>query len=278
MSRHVRRAVFAALAVAMSVAPIDTTVAQDVDTFVAPQPHYAMPWEQPGEVAPPDLQGLTGTGSKWIAATKFLPVNPAAPALAYESFAFFRSPGSATPQPYIAHVDDVPNGALLTGATCVYRDTSVTNNVTFFVGRGTQSFAPGQKTGGGRGTVILASFTSSGTPDVSYETFSLTTPETLRVVPSPNSFTQYLLQAEIADDTSFAGCLVNYSLQLSPSPATASFTDVPTTHPFFQVIEALKASGITGGCTASQYCPDAPVTRAAMAAFLARALGLFFPN
>lgn len=58
------------------------------------------------------------------------------------------------------------------------------------------------------------------------------------------------------------------------APASASFTDVPTGHPFFQVIEALAASGVTAGCTATQFCPDSAVTRSQMAAFLARALGL----
>jgi hypothetical protein len=42
----------------------------------------------------------------------------------------------------------------------------------------------------------------------------------------------------------------------------------------------LAASGITAGCNASpaQFCPDAPITRAQMETFLARALGLHFPN
>jgi hypothetical protein len=72
------------------------------------------------------------------------------------------------------------------------------------------------------------------------------------------------------------GAIVGYRLQVSPPPATASFNDVPTTHPYFQFIEALKASGITGGCQASPplYCPDSPLTRGQMAVFLAKALGL----
>jgi hypothetical protein len=37
-------------------------------------------------------------------------------------------------------------------------------------------------------------------------------------------------------------------------------------------INALRASGITGGCTATTYCPSALITRAQMAAFLYRAL------
>jgi hypothetical protein len=55
---------------------------------------------------------------------------------------------------------------------------------------------------------------------------------------------------------------------------------VPTSHPFFQFIEALASSGITGGCQASPplYCPDSPLTRGQMAVFLAKALGLDWPN
>ena len=67
---------------------------------------------------------------------------------------------------------------------------------------------------------------------------------------------------------------------VSPAPAVASFGDVPTGHPFFQFVEALKASGITGGCQASPplFCPDSPLTRGQMAVFLAKALGLHWPD
>jgi hypothetical protein len=65
---------------------------------------------------------------------------------------------------------------------------------------------------------------------------------------------------------------------VSPAPGTATFGDVPTNHPFFQFIEALAASGITGGCGAGNYCPDAPLTRGQMAVFLAKALGLHWPG
>ncbi len=67
---------------------------------------------------------------------------------------------------------------------------------------------------------------------------------------------------------------MQWNRQISPAPATARFTDVPTTDPFFQHIEALAASGVTTGCTTTEYCPTQPVTRAQMAIFLARALGL----
>jgi hypothetical protein len=69
---------------------------------------------------------------------------------------------------------------------------------------------------------------------------------------------------------------VYYTLQVSPAPGTATFGDVPTSHPFFQFVEALVASGITVGCGGGNYCPDAPLTRGQMAVFLSKALGLHF--
>lgn len=65
---------------------------------------------------------------------------------------------------------------------------------------------------------------------------------------------------------------------VSPAPATPTFGDVPTTDFGFQYIEALAAAGITGGCGGGNYCPDNPVNRRQMAIFLAKALGLYWPN
>lgn len=48
------------------------------------------------------------------------------------------------------------------------------------------------------------------------------------------------------------------------------FTDVPDTHVFHTEISNLVGAGITSGCATGQYCPDAPVIRASMAAFLGR--------
>ncbi len=73
-----------------------------------------------------------------------------------------------------------------------------------------------------------------------------------------------------------AGAVVGYKLQVSPAPGVATFNDVPTSNPFFQYVEALAASGITGGCGSGNYCPDNPVTRGQMAVFLAKGLGLQF--
>jgi S-layer family protein len=97
-----------------------------------------------------------------------------------------------------------------------------------------------------------------------------------------NNAKKYLIELYTGPDasTSFGAVRLRYKLQVSPAPAIATFTDVSNAHPFYQYIEALAASGITGGCNATppQYCPDVPITRGQMAVFLARALGLHFPN
>jgi hypothetical protein len=72
-----------------------------------------------------------------------------------------------------------------------------------------------------------------------------------------------------------AGATFWYHLQVSPAPASASFTDVPTGSWAFQWIEALKASGITSGCTATTFCPNNNITRAEVAVMLSKALGLY---
>jgi hypothetical protein len=62
--------------------------------------------------------------------------------------------------------------------------------------------------------------------------------------------------------------------QVDAPPVTATFSDVPTNHPFFQFVEALAKSGITGGCGGGKFCPDQSLTRGQMAVFLAKGLGM----
>src|SRR5688500_10631943 len=93
-----------------------------------------------------------------------------------------------------------------------------------------------------------------------------------------NANNTYFIEADLQNNTlanRLAAVRVSYRLQVSPPPATATFpSDVPTTHPFFRFVEALAASGLTGGCGAGTFCPDSPVTRGQMAVFLSVALGL----
>jgi hypothetical protein len=78
----------------------------------------------------------------------------------------------------------------------------------------------------------------------------------------------------------FKGVDLRWHRQVSPAPSQATFGDVPEDDPAFQFIEALATSEITVGCSASPllFCPDAPLTRRQMAVFLAKALGLHWPN
>ncbi len=80
------------------------------------------------------------------------------------------------------------------------------------------------------------------------------------------------------DATSYTAVRVLYQLQVSPAPSMATFSDVPTSSPYFKFVEALYASGITAGCGGGKFCPDSPLTRGQMAVFLSVALGLYWPN
>jgi subtilisin family serine protease len=63
---------------------------------------------------------------------------------------------------------------------------------------------------------------------------------------------------------------------LKLAPASTNYFSDDNGHQFEGNINALAASGITGGCSASAFCPNRNVTRGEMAAFLVRALKL--PN
>jgi hypothetical protein len=52
------------------------------------------------------------------------------------------------------------------------------------------------------------------------------------------------------------------------------FSDVPPGYWAAAWIKQLVAEGITSGCSAGNYCPEAPVTRAQMAVFLVRTFSL----
>jgi hypothetical protein len=57
----------------------------------------------------------------------------------------------------------------------------------------------------------------------------------------------------------------------------AAFLDVPTSDPFYNDIGRLSARGVTVGCSSGNYCPNNPVTREQMAAFIIRSKGEFTP-
>jgi hypothetical protein len=62
-----------------------------------------------------------------------------------------------------------------------------------------------------------------------------------------------------------------YSWMEVPDPCTGIFSDVPCPSPYADWIELLAEIGVTAGCGADHYCPDALVTREQSAVILLKA-------
>jgi hypothetical protein len=84
----------------------------------------------------------------------------------------------------------------------------------------------------------------------------------------------YFAGGQTDGSAKFNSVSLRYRRQVSPGDVQARFDDVPTSDFGFRYIEALAASGITGGCGGANYCPDQAVNRRQMAVFIAKALGL----
>ncbi len=107
--------------------------------------------------------------------------------------------------------------------------------------------------------------------------FAFTVPGTIDVDGDggPDSV-QFSVDVLLPGEGALGAVKLTWRRQVSPQPAEATFGDVPLDSPYSPFIEALKASDITGGCQQAPllYCPDRPITRAEMAVFVAKALGL----
>jgi len=128
---------------------------------------------------------------------------------------------------------------------------------------------------------IIATTCSSGSPGYGYAPIAASGTINNDVYYSSGA-AQYVVDVSVniaSSNLAFKAVDIWWHRQVSPAPGTATFNDVPTSHPFFQYVEALAASGITAGCQASPplYCPDAALTRKQMAAFLSKGFGLYWP-
>ena len=65
-----------------------------------------------------------------------------------------------------------------------------------------------------------------------------------------------------------------FSYSCDSGTPNTHFTDVTVSQPFCKHIHYLWATGVLTGCTATEYCPTATVTRDAMAKFIANGFGL----
>ena len=171
----------------------------------------------------------------------------------------------------------LPSGAAIDYLDVYYCDNNAGSSITFFLTR-YEGYNDGNRV-----TNDIAFITSTdGTGTGCNYDFKLISPaHTVNNNVRYNGGGQYVINTQPSGTAgiSFKAVDLWWRRQISPAPATASFVDVPVGAQFFQQIEALKASGITAGCAspAGGFCPNDPVTRGQMAAFLARALGLYWP-
>jgi hypothetical protein len=161
----------------------------------------------------------------------------------------------------------LPSGALVDRIELDACDTNAVQQVQFAMYR-----RPAPGTGEAQNITGFGTTGIAATPGCGFFTQELLSPETI-----DNDNYTYFLDVLSNANVNFMAVRVYHKLQVSPSPAVATFpNDVPTSHPFFRFVEALARAGITGGCAAGSYCPDMAVTRGQMAVFLAVALGLHF--
>jgi hypothetical protein len=166
----------------------------------------------------------------------------------------------------------LPSGVDLQWVRCWGYDSNAASDMRFILFRAClPDFGPGNST-----ITIISSWSTSGAPG----NFSVTNnvPGVVRI---DNQSCTYWVRADFPTTGSSLNLhkvRAQYVRQVSPIPPGApSFWDIGS-HPRRQEIEALAASGITGGFGDGSFRPDNFVTRGQMAAFLARALGLHWAS
>jgi len=218
----------------------------------------------------PDYYGTADTNYHYISAEEFQSTTNER--YYYYSDGFWQA-GASNVEVWAMAPLRLPSGALVDGFTVIYDDSDAVADLwidlrRYWVG----SF-------GATGTSIISSFASTGAPGVRSTWVDLDPDLTIRYYISATLSTQsyaFFLDLPYTLDVRFRGVIVRWKRQVSPAPATATFNDVPTGHWAFRFVEALADSGITAGCGGGSFCPDNTLTRAEMAVFLAKALGLHY--
>jgi hypothetical protein len=157
---------------------------------------------------------------------------------------------------------NLPSGAFLGLARLYYYDSNA-GNVSMYIFR---EWAPDN-------WEVLGSFTT--TTDSGWGSDVANIGHTIQN--RNNMYTVRVSCSAAINTLGFMGVRLYWARQISPAPSTATFDDVFSSDWYFQGVEALAAAGITQGCNPPSntlFCPNSAVTRAQMAVFLARALGL----
>ena len=170
---------------------------------------------------------------------------------------------------------DLPNGAMFYGATTHFYDTNASARVRLLIWELVTS--PTATSFSVIHEVGTTNADAGGHYSSGYQELTNTGPIVVDHYEAGTGFQSFSLRAQltgIGTTLGFRNVALWYQLQVAAPPGTATFLDVPDSHWAFRNIEALAATGITSGCGGGNFCPNNNVTRAQMAVFLAKALGL----
>ena len=264
LARNSFAAAFAVLALSLGAAMAG---AQDTGAYV-PQPALsssgmaiALP-QTPGALPCHNPDPLWGTGFpniRQIHAYQFVPIDSTV-TYAYDGPLAMRYRTNASGSHWFEASLSLPSGVKILGLEVYGYDNDAGDIAAYLFDK----------------TNVYGGPVTSGTPGYSYFYYDLSSAN-ITVDNFTHEYSIEIALVSASPNLKFRAVNVYYALQVSPGPANATFSDVPTSHPFFQFVEALNASGITSGCSATQFCPDQPVTRGQMAKFLSKALGLHWP-
>jgi len=216
----------------------------------------------------PNDYGTASTNYLWVSAGEFEPYSPDYINWMAGNVGARYVTGSGVA--WLSAPVRLPTGALMTGMSVVYEDNDATGSIEVRLRREWWSL-------GSRGYERIGPiFDSVGVPGITRSYVDIDPDHTVTYLVNPFTVQAYRLAAYMNDGPALQlrGVIISWKRQISPEPAAATFPDVSPGFWAFQHIEALAASEITTGFPDGTFRPTDPVTRAQMATFLARALGL----
>lgn len=265
-----------------------TSVVAQSPTDVEAHPGLAMP-PADGRTGADDTLlesktfGTTDSAISTIAWSRFVPADDAT---GYNSGSFTTAravdAGAADTQLWAEiTAGELPTGANLSQIAFYVNDSDADNNIEAWY----CTFEVHSNFGDAYGSICNLIDSTSGTPGstVIFDTINVTVRRMTDIDSdgTPEIVSHYLMfqpGGDAGPDQKIHMARLVWERQLGPAPGSATFSDVPTGHAFFQHVEALADAGITAGCGGGNYCPNDPVTRGQMAVFLAKALGLHWPS